>query len=260
MGDSHVNYASRIPERTRSRWLARSVEKRAANIRLFCFPYAGGGITTFRSWQSLLPESIDVALVQLPGRAERLSEPPLEGLSEIVETMAREIVHYFDKPFAFFGHSMGGLISFELARWLRRNHKTMPVHLFVSGLRAPQVPELAEPTWNLPEQEFIERVRQLNGTPPDVLNHPELMQLMIPLLRADFAVCETYQYHDEPPLECPVTVFGGVDDVEVRFEDLEPWREQTTSACRVHMLPGDHFFVQTAQAEIAQVIVRELGR
>lgn len=246
-------------EGTRSRWLARSGEKAKATIRLFCFPYAGGTTHTYRSWQGLLPESIDVSPVQLPGRGQRLSEPAFQHLPELVEALGPEIVPFLDKPFAFFGHSMGGLIGFELARWLRRNRKTMPTHLFVSGRQAPQLSELAEPTWDLPEREFVERVRDLNGTTQDVLEHPELMQLMIPLLRADFAVCETYQYQDEPPLECPVTVFGGLDDVEVRYEHLEPWREHTSSAFRLHVFPGDHFFVQTAQADMAQVIAAELA-
>jgi Predicted thioesterase involved in non-ribosomal peptide biosynthesis len=251
--------AQMIPERTRSRWLARSEEKAKATVRLFCFPYAGGSSNTYRSWQGLLPESIDVAPVQLPGRGERLSEPALPRLSGIVEALAHEIVPYLDKPFAFFGHSMGALIGLELTRWLRKNHKPLPVHLFVSGRRAPQLPEPIGPAWDLPEQEFIERVRQLNGTPHDVLDHPELMQLIIPFLRADFAVCETYQHQAELPLECPLTVFGGIDDEEVSYEHLEPWREHTTSAYKLHLFPGDHFFVQTAHAEVVQVIAEELG-
>ena len=249
----------RIPDGTRSRWLARSSEKPKATIRMFCFPYAGGTTHTYRSWQGLLPESIDVTPVQLPGRGQRLSEPPFQHLPELVEALAPEVVPFLDKPFAFFGHSMGALIGFELARWLRRNHKAMPTHLFVSGRQAPPLSELTEPTWDLPEREFIERVRELNGTTQDILDHPELMQLMIPLLRADFAVCETYRYQVEPPLEFPVTVFGGLDDVEVRYEHLGLWREQTAAAFRLHVLPGDHFFVQTAQAEIVQIIAAELA-
>jgi len=176
-----------------------------------------------------------------------------------VEALAHEVGPYLDKPFAFFGHSMGALIALELTRWLRRNHKRMPVHLFVSGRRAPHIPDPVEPAWDLPEQEFIDRVRQLNGTPHDVLDHPELMQLIIPFLRADFAACETYEHQPEPPLACPITVFGGVDDEEVSCEHLEPWREHTTSAYRLHLFPGDHFFVQTAQAELLPVIAEALG-
>lgn len=247
-----------IRESPRSGWLARWGEKPTATIRLFCFPFAGGSTYTYRTWQGLLPESIDVAPVQLPGRGERLSEPPFDRLPEMVEALACELTPYFDKSFAFFGHSMGALIAFELTRWLRKHNKTMPSHLFVSGRRAPQVPESIAPTWNLPEPEFIERVRQLNGTPKEVLDHPELMQVVIPLLRADFAVCETYEYQAGPPLEFPLTVFGGVGDIEAPYEDLMPWQEQTSAACKLHTLPGDHFFIQTAPVEIAQIIADEL--
>lgn len=137
--------AERIREGTRSRWLVRSGEKARATMRLFCFPYAGGTTHTYRSWQGLLPESIDVAPVHLPGRGQRLSEPPLQRLSEIVEALGPEVVPYFDKPFAFFGHSMGALIAFELARWLRKNHKVMPAQVFLSGRKAPQLIPDCEP-------------------------------------------------------------------------------------------------------------------
>ena len=249
-----------ISERSRSRWFVRSSEKPKATFRLFCFPYAGGTTHTYRTWQELLPESIEVVPVQLPGRGERLSEPPFNRLSEIVEALARELTPYLNKPFAFFGHSMGALIGLELTRWLRRNGKTLPSHLFVSGRRAPQLPEPIARTWDLPEPEFLDRVRQLNGTPKEVLEHPELMQLMIPLLRADFAVCETYQHQAEPPLKCPLTVFGGVGDVEIPQDHLAPWREHTSAAYKLRMLPGDHFFVQTAHVEMARTIAEELGK
>lgn len=249
-----------VRERTRSRWLPRWGERSKASIRLFCFPYAGGSTSTYRLWQGLLPESIDVAPVQLPGRGERLSEPPFDRLSEIVEAAGRELMPYFDKPYVFFGHSMGALIAFELTRWLRKNNMTMPSHLFLSGRRAPQIPEAITPTWNLPDQEFIERVRQLNGTPKEVLDHPELRQLLIPLLRADFAVGETYKYHAEQPLECSFTVFGGVEDPEAQHAHLTPWREQTSARYKLHILPGDHFFVQTAHSEIARIIAEELEK
>ncbi|HEX7331340.1 MAG TPA: alpha/beta fold hydrolase [Pyrinomonadaceae bacterium] len=251
----------KIQERSRSRWLARLEEKPKATVRLFCFPFAGGTTHTYRPWQTLLPQSIDVIPVQPPGRGERLSEPPFHRLSEIVEALACELTPYLDKPFAFFGHSMGALIGLELARWLRKNSNRMPLHLFVSGRRAPQIPEpkpIAR-TWDLPEPEFIERVRQLNGTPREVMDHPELMQLMIPLLRADFAVCETYQHQPEPPLKCPLTVLGGVQDAEIPHEDLTPWCMHTSATCKLHLLRGDHFFVQTASVEIARIIAEELN-
>jgi medium-chain acyl-[acyl-carrier-protein] hydrolase len=195
--------------------------------------------------------------VQLPGRGERLSEPPFRYLNDAVEALAQALSPFFDKPFAFFGHSMGALIGLELSRWLRRERNLMPVHLFVSGRRAPQLPEKAR-TYDLPEPQFIARLRSLNGTPQGVLDHPELMQLMIPLLRADFSVCETYVYKIEPPLECPLTVFGGIGDVEVPREDLELWREHTTSVFSLQMFPGDHFFLHASQRGMLRIISQQL--
>jgi medium-chain acyl-[acyl-carrier-protein] hydrolase len=154
---------------------------------------------------------------------------------------------------------MGALIALELSRQLRREKKAMPVHMFVSGRRAPQFPNTEPPIHKLSDHDLIERLRSLNGTPPDALDHSELMQLMIPLLRADFSVCETYEYRKEPPLDCPITVFGGIGDGEVTAATLPPWREHTTAAFSLHMLPGDHFFLHAAQPDILSIIIRELA-
>jgi len=243
-----------VNEKSPTRWLPGFKEKPDARLRLFCFPYAGGSAVGFRGWQDAFPPSIQVAAVQLPGRGDRLSEPAFKHLPDMIQALGPALSPYLNKPFAFFGHSMGALIILELTRWLRRTNGPMPVHLFISGRRAPQIPDDEPPNYNLPEPEFIERLRQLNGTPHEVLNHPELMQLMVPLLRADFSVCETYQYESEPPLNIPITVFGGVDDVEVPRQRLEPWQSLTTASFSLQMFPGDHFFIQTSQNEIISVI------
>lgn len=176
----------------------------------------------------------------------------------MVVAIAEAIKPYLDRPYAFFGHSMGAMISLDLARLLRSEQvQPPPLHLFVSGRRAPQLPATSRHTYDLPEAEFIEELRRLNGTPREVLEHPELMQLMIPLLRADFSVCQTYEYAPEPPLSCPITVFGGVED-ETGREQLEAWREQTTSTFTLRMFPGDHFFIHEAQPQILQTIGQQL--
>jgi surfactin synthase thioesterase subunit len=151
------------------------------------------------------------------------------------------------------------MISMDLARVLRRKLNKEPVHLFVSGRRAPQMPRTREATYNLAEPEFIEELRRLNGTPPEVLAHPELMQLMIPLLRADFSVCQTYEYVPEPPLSCPITVFGGLEDETTR-EELDGWREHTSATCSVRMAPGNHFFLHSTQPQILRIVEQELRR
>jgi medium-chain acyl-[acyl-carrier-protein] hydrolase len=176
----------------------------------------------------------------------------------LVQDLAPAISPLLDKPFAFFGHSMGAMISFELTRALRRAGAPLPALLFVSGRGAPHLLDPYPQTYDLPEEEFIEELRSLNGSPREVLEHPELMKLMIPLLRADFAVCQTYVYSAEPPLDCPIIGLGGLDDHEVERHLLEPWSEHTTAAFKLRMLPGDHFFVHSNSELIQQIISREV--
>jgi len=239
-------------------WLVCPKPNPQARLRLFCFPYAGGNAMIYRQWQASLPQSVEVCSVQLPGRGKRIQERPFDCLQPLVEAAANALLPFFDKPFAFLGHSMGGLISFELARQLRRDSNPLPVHLFVSGRRAPQLSSSEAPTYNLPEAEFMDALRRLEGTPAEVLQQPELMQLMLPLLRADFAVCETYDYTAEPPLNCPVSVFGGLQDSDVKQGQLEAWTMQTTAATRVRMLPGDHFFINSQQPLLLRALAHDL--
>jgi medium-chain acyl-[acyl-carrier-protein] hydrolase len=165
-----------------------------------------------------------------------------------------------DRPFALYGHSMGALIAYELARRLREAGRAEPVHLFVSGCRAPQLADTRDVTYDLPDPEFIEELRRLKGTPSEVLEHEELLRLVLPLLRADFAVAQTYRYSEGPPLGCPLTAVGGLQDEEVTREQLTPWREMTTGAFSLHMLPGDHFFLHTSQDVLLEIITRQLAR
>jgi medium-chain acyl-[acyl-carrier-protein] hydrolase len=230
-----------------------------AALRLFCFPYAGGRDLIFRGWQDGLPRTVEVCPVELPGRGRRLRERPLTQLTALVEATAEGLLPLLDKPFAFFGHSMGAMISFELARLLRKEHGVMPVHLFLSGRRAPHVPDTDPPTYDLPEAEFLKELRRLNGTPQEVFENAELIELMMPLLRADFEVVETYRYVSGPPLDCPITAFGGLQDVEVSREYLDGWRNYTTAAFTLRMMQGDHFFLNMAQCSLLQILAQELA-
>jgi len=239
-------------------WLVIANRNPQASLRLFCFPYSGGTASIYRNWAASLLPQIEVCAVQLPGRASRMKEAPYKEYGSLVRAIAQELVPYFDKPFAFFGHSMGALLSFELARALRREHGRLPLHLFVSGRHAPQLPAAHPGFHALPDAEFIEALRSLNGTPQEVLDDPELRELIFPLLRADFAVNETYVYYPEPPLECPIDAFGGLQDKDVRVEDLKAWRQQTSAAFRLRMLPGDHFFLHTNEAMLLQALMQEL--
>ncbi len=183
-----------------SAWVRFPKPNPQARLRLFCFPYAGGGAVSFRTWPLGLPDDVEICSVELPGRGTRLSERPFTRLSPLLQTMAPALLSLLDKPFAFFGHSMGGLVSFELTRLLRREYDLSPVHLFVSGRRAPQVQDLEPPLHTLPDPAFLEELRRLNGTPQAVLENVELRQVVLPILQADFAVIDTYEYTSEAPL------------------------------------------------------------
>jgi len=249
--------ASASTIRVSNPWLISRKRQSEAVVRLFCFPYAGGSSTIFHKWPQDLPSWIDVFAVQLPGHGSRLDEPPVTNLHRLVEMIEPALLPHLGQSFAFFGHSMGAMISFELARTLRDKHSLQPTHLFVSGRPAPQLP-VEKPTYNLPEAEFAEELRRLNGTPPDVLEHSELMKLMLPILRADFELVQTYSYTPRPPLDCPITAFGGWEDQSVSRESLEAWREQTTNKFSVRMLLGDHFFLHSARPYILNAFKKEL--
>lgn len=213
----------------------------------------------FHSWSSILPAEIEVCAIQLPGRENRLREAPFTQLSPLVQTLVRILHPYLHKPFALFGHSMGALISFELTRELRRRKVSGPLHLFVSGRNAPQIPD-PDPIYHLPEPEFVAVLRRLNGTPEAVLQNRELMQFILPLLRADFTLHETYSYTAEPPLDCPISVFGGLQDSETTRDGLDTWRAQTRNVFTLRLFPGDHFFLDSAQNLLLQAILQDLSK
>lgn len=241
-----------------SPWLVWPRPDPAAFLRLFCFHHAGGTALFYRSWPDRLPRNVEVCAIQLPGRGNRLSEQPVSRLIDLTGDIVAAIGPHLNKPFAFFGHSMGALLSFETARELRRSMRIEPVHLFVSGRRAPQISEDTPPVHALPEPEFIEELRRLNGTPKEVLENPELMELMIPILRSDFSVCETYTYTKEQPLSCAITAYGGLQDLQIRPSELRAWQEQTDSSFKLRMLAGDHFFPKSAEAILLHTIAQEL--
>jgi medium-chain acyl-[acyl-carrier-protein] hydrolase len=243
----------------RTRWLQRREPNPRAKLRLFCFPYAGGAASIYHRWQHAIDAEVEVCLVQLPGRGSRINEPPIPHLATLARQAADALLPYFDRPFAFFGHSMGAMIGFELARHLRESRLApLPTHLFVSGRSAPQADAHKPPIYNLPEDELFEELRRLNGTPPEVLAHPEIMKLMLPLLRADFQVCDTYVYQEGPPLGCPITAFGGLADEAVTREALEAWRVHTAAGFAAHMLPGDHFFIHSNESALLGLLTNKL--
>jgi medium-chain acyl-[acyl-carrier-protein] hydrolase len=187
-----------------------------------------------------------------------MAESPFTRLSSLVETLAQALVPFLDMPFAFFGHSLGALTGFELARQLRRQSGIQPVCLFVSAARAPQISSPHRPIHALPEAEFLAELRRLNGTPEEVLEHAELMRIVLPILRADFAVYETYAYSPEPPLTCAISGFGGLQDQRVGRGDLDAWCEQTSTSFSLRMFPGEHFFLYTELPRLLRILSQQL--
>ncbi|MBI3243493.1 MAG: thioesterase [Chloroflexi bacterium] len=242
-----------------SLWLARPTPKPQARLRLFCFPFAGGGVAVFRGWAQALPPDVEACYVQLPGRDSRLREPLHNRLLSLVDVLAEAMLPYLDKPFAFFGHSLGALLSFELARVLRKRRGLNPAHLFVSARRAPQLPDPLPPIHPLPEAEFIAALRQrYDGLSLAFLQEPELVQIFLPVLRADLAMVETYNCQPDDPLACPISAFGGLKDGTVKQEALAAWRAQTQNVFAMEMFPGNHFFLQNDQALLLKSLSRQL--
>lgn len=234
-----------------------------ARLRLVCFPFAGGGARTFGVWAADLPPELerDVELwaVNLPGREATLADAKFTDLDSLVEALRPQIIPFLRAPFAFFGHSMGALIEFELARSLRTEGLDAPVHMVVSAFRAPHLPDPHEAIHDLPDADLVLRLRKLGGTPPEVLREPELMELMLPLLRADLSICETYVHQHGEPLDCSLTAFGGAADREVSREELEGWQSHFRGPFDLNIFPGGHFFLQSAQALMLRILARDVS-
>lgn len=230
-----------------------------ASLRLLCFPYAGGSSQIYREWQKGFPAHIEVCAINLPGRGHRLSEPAYTNVHDLVKAAIEDLSPIIDRPIALFGHSMGALIAYEFAHLLRQRRGVEPKHFLVSSRRAPHLPS-DRFTYNLPEEEFLAEISQLNGTPREVLEHPELMQLLMPLLRADFELIQTYKYTPRPPLNCPLTVVGGSEDDEITDDKLAAWRQHTTGEFSLQIVPGDHFFINTSRQHLLDFLARTLAK
>lgn len=242
-------------------WIIRFGERPAAEIRLFCFPHAGGGASAYRTWPNDLPASVEVCAVQPPGRESRLREPASETPLALAEGVVDGVRPWMDAPFAFFGHSMGALLAFETARALPRSGLPGPEWLFLSGRRGPAMPDPEAPLSHLPEREFIAEIqRRFGGIPAEILEHRELVDLLLPALRADVASLENYAYVDGDPLDCPVTALGGSSDSRATPAELEPWREVTRGPFEVRTFPGGHFYLRDEQRAVTRLISASLGR
>lgn len=249
--------SSFLPSSSSAAWVPVLQGPPDPTARLLCFPYAGAGPVVFRPWIPALPPGVQLRAVQLPGRAARLREPYRTRLPAIVDALEEILEPLLDRPVVLFGHSLGGLIAFETARRLQARGRP-PAHLFVSGKVAPDRPEQNRRLHALAPDEFLTELQQLNGIPAPVLACRDLLDLVLPAVRADFEVLETYQFEPAPPLACPLTVFGGSHDPRTTPEGLAAWQAHTVGAFEHFTLPGDHFFLDSARPRILDVVTRAL--
>jgi surfactin synthase thioesterase subunit len=225
-------------------------------MRLFCLPPAGGGASGYRSWAGAMPGFVDVCPLHPPGREDRFQEQPFRRMESLVPDLAEAILPLCRPRFALFGHSLGALVAFELARHLRRDPLgPQPAHLFVAAAAPPRLVASRRPARELHEHELVAMLARLNGTSPAVLAEPELLALVLPPLRADVELYSAYRYVEEPPLECPISAFeGSEDDLE-----MSGWSDETTAGFRHRTVQGGHFFVQRAPRELLEALADDLA-
>jgi medium-chain acyl-[acyl-carrier-protein] hydrolase len=240
-----------------NRWGVRLKPNPNARLRLFCFPFSGAGAPAFNTWHTAFPQEIELVAVEYPGHGQRLAEPLLRDLDTLVSAAVQGLGPYLDLPFVFFGHSLGALLAFELARALRTRLGLLPAALILSSHSAPQVEPREEKFASLPNDELVERIRRLNGTDDHVLDHPELRELFLPIFRADFAICDEYSFRVEEPLDCPIFACGGLNDIYVPPDDLAQWRSHTSSFFECRLFPGDHFYLHTSRLALVNYIAHQ---
>lgn len=243
---------------TRSIWASCPKPDFNAGYRLFCFPYAGSGASIYRAWPDALRNAAEVWPVHLPGRERRLSDPPAETVQGLAIQTAKGIAEHLDRPFVLFGHSMGALICYEVALTLRRFGLREPDALFVSGYGGPHLPDTRSPIHTLPDSAFKDAVAALNGTPQDVIESVELMELLLPLLRADFKLVETYENRSDAPLDLPIFVYSGRDDRDTPQEALDGWSHCTRRPVSIKLFDGGHFYLHDHAMALTNQIRRDL--
>lgn len=236
-------------------WVVRPRSRPAAQMRLFCFPYAGVGPSAFRGWAEALDGCLEGSFVHLPGREGRLREAPYRSMAELVPVLADALSPLLDKPALFYGHSVGAKVAFETCRELRRRNAMVPVHLFVGACPAPHLEREHAPMHQLGDDEFLQELqRRYGGVPAEIMQDAEIRALLLPGMKADVTLLETYQYSPEPPLGCPITAFGGDRDAMVLPRLIEGWQHLTAGGFRFRIVAGDHFFAQSAKADLLHEI------
>lgn len=238
-------------------WLIRPAPRARPACRLVCLPHAGAGPSVFFDWPELLAPAIELCAVQLPGHGTRIAEPAHRDIRALTAALYAALEPVLDVPVALFGHSMGALVAFELAREARRRGGPQPVWLFASAYPAPQLP------WTGPQLHAASDAEFLAGLavwyPMQDPVEREVMAELLPVLRADFELCERYEYVPEPPLAVPISAFGGISDPEIPRPAITAWQAQAAGPFQARMIPGDHLFYRSAASRLLRVIDKELA-
>ena len=231
-----------------------------AACRLFCFSHAGGGPSFFRPWGPALQPEIAVRRVLLPGREWRLDEPPFRRVADLVGPLCAALESHLGQPYALFGHSMGAVVAYEVARRLSAAGTRGPACLIVSGRNAPGLPGDRRQLSALPEEEFVAEVARLNGIPPEVLSEPGLLSVLLPALRADYELAETYRpLPGGRRLDCPVVAYMGASDPAVQYAQMLEWRNETAGEFSIRLFSGDHFYLKGGRPDVLNAIREDLS-
>jgi surfactin synthase thioesterase subunit len=231
-------------------WLRCLTPRPDADVRLVCFPHAGGTAAFFGPWQRHSPAGVEVQVVQYPGRADRIREMPIDDAASLAAQLADAVAMLADQPLAFFGHSMGGVLAYETARILSR-HGLAPCHLMVSaspppGHRDPDGKELSA----LDDERLVAALGRLGGSDARLLAMPELLELILPAVRADFRLVERYVQQPGPLLQCPLTAYSGSDDRIAPPELMAAWSTTTSGPFTTRTFAGGHFYLQEHATDV----------
>lgn len=238
-----------------SPWFIRHNKTTDAKLRLFCFPHSGGAASFFRPWKDDFPASLELISVQLPGREERSFEAFVTNVGVLAKQISDNLCMYRDAtPFVFFGHSLGSLIAFEVVNELQKRSLSIPEYLIISGHNAPQFQNDKEIIHRLPDELFIKGMMKYQGMSYEVLENKELLAALLPRLRADFTLSETYKYEEKPRIECPILALGGKEDTTVPYSKLKAWENYTTKEFTINLFPGGHFFLNTYKEGVLATI------
>jgi surfactin synthase thioesterase subunit len=224
-------------------------------VKLFCFPYAGGSAAIYEKWKRIIHPSIELISIEYSGRGRRFTEPIYTDMEEVVDDIYNIIKYEIDTvPYFFFGHSMGSLISYELSHKIKKSAHREPSHIFFSGKAAPNCKNRDKTLHNLNDVEFKEELFKLEGTPKEILENDDLMNIFLPILRSDFKVVEEYAYKDKlEKLNCDFTILYGSGD-NMSLNELCDWQKHTNGRCSYIKFPGGHFFINDYDKEIVDIV------